>query len=1124
MRRILWKRTSVFLLVLALATASVCLAQLITGSIVGQVTDPSGAAVPNVNIKVTNEGTGISVQSTADGSGGYSIPNLQAGIYDITVTTGGFRTFHATGVQLLASQTIRQDIQLQVGNVQQEITVSAQAAMVNTEGPEIRATATERQIEDLPLAQESIDGLLAIVPGSQTYESNASPQVGGATHWGGSNFTINGMQANDMGNGAGAYSYGLGLVSLPALDSMQEFKVDAFNMNAEYRNVATVTMVTKAGSNQLHGEAYEYYEGTVLMANPFMNNAYDQPKSPYVRNQFAVNLGGALLRDKLFFFGDFSGLRQRQYSAVDLNLPTMAMRAGDFSAQSAQLYNPFTGQAFSNNQISGITSQATTLMSYLPAPTSNFVGAGLPNAAPNYYGLVSTAQDVNEVDFRMDYHISDKDTLYGVYTRNVGSPWSWALGGPSTYGNATNYGYKTLGYSLVETHTFNPHSLNDLRLAWFDHPDIRTGMNLDFNPQSLFPQLTTSPNRGLPTMNYSGYPTMFNDVGKGFYEHATDGELTDNFTYIRGHHTIKLGTDIASYKTYGPNPDASLGNFSFSGQWTGGKGWPTDPTTVGNAFADFLLGTADSSSTSTAGVFESVYSSWDSEFYAQDSWQATPRLTLTYGLRYSYQTPWHWQGNYSTYWDPNTNQLALPENSMTPTLPGVGADPTEFGAYPFTTTKALGLPLDYMVPDKHDWAPRFGFAYRPFSDNKTVVRGGYGIYYNFNPSYAGSRDDVLNPPWVGGLGGYNSLSYNTGLSGNITSPYLPDITFANPFPSSLQSVSGAAPNPDLFSMQRNFQNAMVQQWNLTLERQFGSSWSGRISYVGSKTDHIQWFFGDYNVPAVQIPNETIQQQRPYQPWSTIYSTRSGAFQNLNQLQLEAIKRFSNGFSFQAEYQWTRSMDDADEVLGPEVPAYPRLDYGNSEGILRHTLVFNYIYELPFGKGKQWLSGMGKVGNALVSGWQVSGITTYETGAPLSATLEVPSNVTGWWGGRSDQVAGDIYKGRSGSHDVVDGIPWFNSSSFGPQQEWTWGNAARDSIFGPGYVDWDMSVMKSFQVKDHMKLQFRCDMIDALNHFTPGTPNNGIADTRDGGSPDTTTGNIYWGYGSRVVQVGAKIVF
>ncbi|MGH9664503.1 MAG: hypothetical protein ACRD9L_08790, partial [Bryobacteraceae bacterium] len=449
-----------------------------------------------------------------------------------------------------------------------------------------------------------------------------------------------------------------------------------------------------------------------------------------------------------------------------------------------------------------------------------------------------------------------------------------------------------------------------------------------------------------------------------------------------------------------------------------------------------------------------VYSAWDWEFYAQDTWQVTPKLTVYYGLRYMYETPWNWQDGYSTYWDPGTNRLALPQNSDTPTMPSIGANPALFQAYNFTTTKALGIPTNYMIGDKNNWGPRVGFAYRPFSNSSTVFRAGYGVYYNFNPAFAGSRDDVLSPPWVGGLGGFTGANYTSQIPGKPATTFLPDITFSDPFPAKLQTVSGASPNPSLYSMQRDFKNAVVQQWNGTLEHQFSANWAARISYAGSQTHHLQWFFGDLNVPAKQIPNVPIQAQRPYQPWSTIYATRSGGVQNMNQLQLEATKRFSNGFTFQAEYAWTRSLDNVDYSYGPMNPNYPGLDYGNSSGIRRHSLVFNYVYELPFGRGKKYLSGIGRAADAVVGGWQVSGITSYMTGAPFSVGFQVPSSYSSsWWvplgaTNRAGLVAGSSLYAKGSGHDIVSGVPWFKTAAFAAPQPWNWGNSSRNLLFAP----------------------------------------------------------------------------
>lgn len=1122
-----------------LAMAAPGIGQIITSSIVGTVVDTSGAAVPGVAVTATSEGTGISVRAITDSAGTYSIPNLQFGTYDVSASKKGFETSRSVGVRVLAAQSVRVDVTLQLGATHQVVTVSGAAPLVQTESATIGGSISPRQMTDLPFAMQDIDQLLNLVPGAQMAWGASSPQTGGGTHWGSFNFTINGVQANDPGNGAAAYSFGLGTVSLPAIDSFQEFKVDAVNTNAEYKQLGTVTMVTKAGTNQFHGEGYEFNQNESLNANTFLNNARGLPRSPTVLNQFGANIGGPIWHNKAFFFFDYSGLRNRLYHQDSLVFPSSAMRQGNFSAlcstygangvctdpKGTQLYNPSTGQPFPNNQIpaSMITSQATALMKFLPAPSTST--SGLPFGTPNYFGLVSTAQDVNALDARVDYQISSRDSLYGIYSRNVGSPWQWALGTPSTYGNGSNYGYKTFSYTLVETHTFSPSMVNELRVSYFDHPGIRSGQNLNFDPRSLFPQLTASPNRGLPTMTITGYTGMFTDIGTGYYGHEPDVEFTDNFTWVRGRHTLKFGVDETGYKNYSPNPNAPLGTFTFNGQWTGNKGWPGQPQSQGNAFADFLLGTVNQSTTGTIGAFEGVYSSREWDLYAQDTWQANPHLTLYYGVRYTYQQPWKWQDGYSTYFNFATNQLALPQNSDTPTLPPFGASAVLFNAYPFTTTKALGLPLFYMVPDKNNWGPRFGFAYRPFGGTKTVVRGGYGVYYNFVPTFVGARDDVLNPPWLGGLGGYSGLNYTTELPGKPTAPFLPDITFADPFPAALQAKGGAAPHPTIFSMQRDFKNPVIQQWNLTTEHQFGASWMGRISYVGSQTHHLQWFFGDINVPVTQTPNVSTQNQRPLQPWANFDATRSGGKQNFDQLQLELNKHFASGFLLQAEYAWTRSLNNVDPTGGPQNWHFPDLDYGNDGYTRRHQLIVNYVYELPVGNGKQFLSNLHGIGQAALGGWEVSGITSYGTGLPFSVNFNVPSNYVGWWGGRADRVSGvPLYSSNSGSHNILSGVPWFNPAAFAPPQPWTWGDSSRNTVFGPGFWDWDMSALKNFKVSERVRLQLRADFLDAFNHMNLSNPSNAVADTRDGGPPAPTAGMIFSGSGNRTIQVGARVQF
>jgi hypothetical protein len=769
-----------------------------------------------------------------------------------------------------------------------------------------------------------------------------------------------------------------------------------------------------------------------------------------------------------------------------------------------------------------ITPQAKTLLAYLPAPTTPN-SAGLPNGAPNYIAPKTNDIGINGVDYRMDAVLSSKDSLFGVFHWSKGSPWYLASTAyPTNYGNQPDYGYTDYAISASETHIFSPTALNELRAAWVVHASVRTGQNTDFKPWSLFPQLPVSDNGGLPTMTMTGYTGMFYDYGKGYSFPEYDIEFSDNFTKVAGRHTLKFGAIETGYKNYikqgGPALSASLGNplgtFTFTGAWTGNRGWPGQPSSQGNAFADFLLGTA--ASTNFAGPLTEIvtYSRlW--EFYAQDTFQVTPKLTLNYGIRYTYQGPWRVRDDRVSYFDTKSNRLALPEDSDTVTTPPL-AIPSLMNAYPYTTTKAAGWPKSYYDPDTNNFGPRFGFAYRPFSGNSTVIRGGWGVYYNFIPGFVGAHENIFNPPWRSGS------SFSSGLPGTPTQPFLPDLTFSNPFPTNQQS--GPAANPLIYFTQRNLTNTVMQQWSLTLEHRFAADWAARASYVGAQTHHALYYAGDINKPGVQQPNVPLQLQRPFQPWGQINETHSGGKVNFNQLQLELNKRFSAGFLIQAQYNWTVSRDNVPLVGGTENPTNFNADYGNTDSIPRQTLTFNYLYELPLGRGRRF-DIRNRVLDAVAGGWSVSGITIYRTGAPFSVNFAVPSSVIGWWSGRADAVAGaDVYTGQSGSHDVVNGVQWFNVNAFAPPAKWQYGNSQRNTVFGPGFWNWDIGVQKNFAITERYRLQLRADGLNAFNHFNLSNPSATIPNTRDGGLADPRAGKIFGGSGSRVIQLGLKLMF
>ena len=495
-------------------------------------------------------------------------------------------------------------------------------------------------------------------------------------------------------------------------------------------------------------------------------------------------------------------------------------------------------------------------------------------------------------------------------------------------------------------------------------------------------------------MTTTGY-TSITDIGQNNYTHQYDIEITDDFTHVRGRHTLQAGVDETGFKIYNPSGGyGPLGTFTFNGTWTGNGGWPGQPTSIGNTFADFLLGDATSATTGSATPDQNVYSR-DWEFYGQDVWQVAPSLTVNYGLRYIYQSPWITKGNIATFFSFDQNKLVLAQDSGTPTPPP-GTNPAQLTAYPFTTTQALGLPITFYQPDRNNFGPRVGFAWRLTQNNDTVLRGGYGVYYNFNSAYIGFSHNIQNPPWGG------SVVYSSAKPSKPTAPFLPDITFNAPFPTS--QAGAPAAHPTVYAMNSNFQNARIQQFNLTGEHQFRDNWKMRMSYVGNRTINLPITQYNTNIPAVQQPTQPLQNERPYQPWGPIQTTNNENISNTDQMQVEGLHQFSQGFLAQAQYQWTNCRDIAHPTgAGPAVVNQPRLDYGNCPYLSRHTFVANYVFDLPFGRDRHWLRT--GVLSEVLGGWTVSGVTTYETGPPFSVMFVPPSTYPGWIASRANVIPG-----------------------------------------------------------------------------------------------------------------------
>lgn len=1115
--------------------------QIITSSIVGSVVDPSSALVPGAQVTVTNTNTGISQKTTTGGNGTYSVPGLLAGSYEVTIEAPGFDTYHVTGITLLSATTVRVDANISIGSARQDVTVTDTTQLLHTDDMSVSGSITTEQLSNLPTSLQTIDSAMQTAPGFMPYGATPSagtstPAIGGGAHWGSVNFTLNGMEVNDPFNSGAVVVQGTGSLVLPPPSALQELNVQSANMTAQYAGHSTVTLVTKAGSNQFHGEVYEYLQNTDFNANTYALNAAGKPRPISHLNQFGGNIGGPIRRQRLFFFADYNGYRNVSSAVTQLNFPSIAMRSGDFAAlcttfnasgictSGTQLYNPFTGQPFAKNQIPStlITSQAKTLLPFLPNPTVANT-PGLPNEVPNYVATDSTTSNIDGAEVRIDYTLSSKDRIYGVYAQRVADPWGVIVATyPDNYGQTID-AYSERNVSASETHVFSPNTINELRGAWGDYATKFNGQNLDFDPASLWPQDSASIFHGLPTFSVSGYTGMFHDYGTGLFTPRKDVEFNDDFTHIQGRHNFQAGIDETGYKVWDRVPSVTnvTGAFTSTGNWTGNAGWPTQPHSAGNAFADFLIGVGTAAQTSATGAYASWFYTRYWGAYAQDTWQVSPRLTLIYGVRFEYQTPWHQRTTQQTTFDPVNDKLVLPENSATPTLPA-GAQASLFAAYPYETTRAIGLSTNFNQSYGKDFAPRVGFAFRPFANQKTVVRGGFGLYYNFVPAAVGGANEAFNPPWTVGI----TQAFTSKLPGKPASPYLPDITFSNPYPS-VNGSTVVTPNPTINYIQRNFTSAASAEWNLTIEQQVKSNWAARVSYIGNTSSHLPYNGLDYNGIIHQQPNVAIQNQRPYQPFSTITSYLSSGRDEFNQLQLGLVKRFNGGSSFEGEYQYTRSLDDVSTAGGPNVPFNFMADWGNSDGVRRHWAVFNYVYQLPFGRDGKWLRNANRLTNEIVGGWQASGITAYGTGVPLiNLTFsQTGTGIVGWSSGRPDRVPGvALYAGRQSGHNITKGVRWFNPSAFAPPAKWSYGDAARNMLFGPGYWNWDISAMKAFPVRESIKLQFRADFLDAFNHLNLLNPGVSLGDSRDGGTSNPLFGVVTTGNGNRTIQLALKLMF
>ena len=1087
---------SLILLLLVLVGAAATANAQANGTISGHVTDATGAGIAKASVVIKETQTGVATFINTNDSGFYSVTQLKPGIYSVQVKSGSFKAAISSNLTLVVAQVLQQDFQLQVGDVSQQVEVAASAPLLNTEATDLGNVIERAPMIQLPLNGRNFSQLALLVPGTNAGEVGGTRSTGNGneTQRAGANIVANGARATFntyLIDGLNNNDQLIGTIKVfPNIEGIQEFKVQIGNYDAQYMSGGAVINVTTAsGSNQFHGSAFEFVRNDALNAREY----FDAPGliPPYKQNQFGGSFGGPIRKDKMFFFADYQGLRLHQSFSSIVSEPTAAMRAGDFSALSNVIYDPATYNsstnsrtAFTGNIIptSRLDPIAINLLATMPMPN-------LPGNVNNTRLNDLQVKSQNQFDIRVDNVISARDSMFARYTYGTstlsfpttplllnGKLNPLAFAQPSGNGLRNNSDPSQQA-TVQETHSFSPTLTNQFALGY-----TREALNVAPLDQGN----NTSQKLGLQGSNYPGQGSSLVQTSFSNYAGFSAGnmpeivpqnteEISDSITRTHGSHVSIFGVDVI-HNMYGFLQVPTLsGKLSWSGNYTNN---PAKSSGSGYDFADYMLGLPSSSTITTLTSGAPVLSYTEYGAFAQDTWRVTPKLTLNGGIR----------------WDLFTNPVER-KNRLTDFVPGtngfVGMN-NQGGAF---AVAGQGYSRGVLSVPAHNFSPRVGASYR--IGEKTVLRGSYGLFYFDEQGTGGSARLFLNYPFVvTNTANCSStapcLSTSTGIPNTITSSVLPQATY----------------------MPLDFPTSHIHQWNLTLERQLSSALVVRGSYVGA---HGQDLNLAYNANTAYPGAGAVASRQPYSNFSTINAWAPIGVSNYNALQLSAEQRMSGGFYFMSAYTWSRSLDmgpggnssNSESRANMQDPRNPQNEYGLSDFNYSQRFTDSMIYQLPFGHGRQFLSNAGAVTDAILGGWQGSGILTLQSGAPFSVSMGTSQANTGTFT-RPDRVCnGNLPTSQRSIHK------WYDTSCFVSPAQYSFGNAGRNILIGPGLQTVDFSLDKDFRITEGRGLQFRVEAFNLLNHANFDMPGESIGT----GSAATITSVISH---SREIQIAARL--
>ena len=1009
--------------VLALLLSAPALAQLASQTgLVGTVTDSGGGVLPGATVTAVNLGTQATLTGITNEAGVYQFNAVPLGRYEITVTLQGFQTFKATNINVGGNQVVRQDAVLSVGDLSETVTVEASNTTIQTDRAAVSQTVEARAVTDLPASGRNVWQMAATTPGvlrGNTTDIGLSFRGAGQRE----------IQNSLTMDGINATSNLLAMTSMrPMADAVQEVAVQTGSTSAEYGSYlgVHVNVVTKAGTNAFHGALFEYFQDDALESRGYFDNP-NLPEPPKRSNQFGAQFDGPVIipglyngTNRTFFMGAYEGLRSNRTTSPIGSMPTERMRRGDFGEIATQIVHPITKVPYAGNQIplSDLSPQALRLLQYFPVPN-------LPGTANNFQGPVLNESNNDQILARVDQNIGAASRVYVRYN------WVDAFDGFGALNPTGGLYQPRLNKNTLASYqqTISPSLLNDFRIGYHRIDfDSLNNFALDGNGSAGadlgipgFDGDVRYDNPGIPTISL----TAFNGLGNGgtnWYQFDTTFQMSNVLSWTKGKHNIRTGFDLRKMATGRRAANSPRGAFAFNGQMTG------------YSVADFMVGVPNSVGTPVDQVQGHV-GQWRNGFFINDVWQATRNMTLSLGLRYERNTPVQTYEGLASMLDATQTQII----------------PTSFPAVGF----------EFHEPNTQDWGPRLGATYR--LGDKTVLRAGWGIYYN--PNQMNSFTFLTNNPPIAAEFTFNN------------NPVSPTLSFAQPF-----GVVGPGGAPNMITPNRNLPNARKNQWSVDLQREIFGSSVVEIQYLASRTKNLdRSFFNNTPLPG---PGN-IDARRPNQAFRQIRTIQNDLIANYDAVSLIARRRMTNGFLLNAHYTWSKTRDMATHSNGGGaiVNNYDIWsDYGPANWDVPHRLVVSYVWDMPFFRDSSNLLLRGVLG-----GWQVAGISTIQSGTPLNVTIQPDRANIGIGAQRPMLVNPGVELNCQANPNGLGLVGCIDPAAFALPDLYTFGNTPRNYLRGRKFSTTDISLMKNISTGGRSRIQLRAEIFNLFNQVNWGAP-------------------------------------